>query len=128
MTRPPDHPLRLALTELMHERALPIFSSPVAVRSWVYLVDDADRPAEAAWIDSLDTEGSASAHGRLAAITPDGGHIWERHGEFSTWLSFTTALDADSEANKGLGFCTVRTADFDWLAEAPGAVFRSVVI
>ncbi len=128
MTRPPDHPLRLTLTELMHERALPIFSGPVAVRSWVYLVDDAERPAEAAWIGSLDNEGGASTHGRLAVITPDGGRIWERHGEFSTWLSFTTALDAEAEAEKGLGFCAVRTADFDWLSGAPGTVFRSVEI
>ncbi len=128
MTRPPDHPLRLALTELMHERALPIFSSPVVVRSWVYLVDDSDRPSEVAWIDNLDPEGGASARGRLAVLTPDGGRIWERHGEFSTWLSFTTAIDGVSEARKGLGFCTIRSAAFDWLKRAPGTVFRSVEI
>lgn len=128
MTRPPDHPLRLALTDLMHERSLPMDKAPVVVRSWVYLVDDTDRAAETAWVDGLGSHNGASEHGRLAITDTDGGSIWERHGEFSTWLKFSTRINARSEAGKGLGFCTIRTADFDWLKGAPGTVFRSVEI
>lgn len=125
--RPADHALRQPLSDLMHERTIPIFKAPVAVRSWVYLVADQDRHAEAEWIDSLAGE-SDPARWRLAEATESGGHVWERHGEFSTYLSYTSDLKTQVEAKGKLGFCKVRTEDFAWLAGAPGTVFRSVEI
>ncbi len=123
MTQPADHPQRRALSDLMHARALPIFKGPVAVRSWLYLVDDDERAAELAWVDSLDGD-----HGEerwtLHDIGPDSGMIWERHGEFSTWLRYA----ALRPPVKDLGFCQLKTADFPWLEGAPGRIFRSVEI
>lgn len=124
MTETTDHPLRTTLSNLMHERTIPAFATPAVVRSWVSLVRDEDRAAETAWVSSL---GDAK-DGRLARFGPDGGMIWERHGEFSTWLTFATAPEAHFAARKGLGFGTLRTADFAWLAGAPGSIFRSVEI
>jgi len=124
MHDPVDHPLRAALSDLMHARSLPIFASPVVVRSWVSLVGDAERAVESDWIATL---GDAD-DGRLASIASGIGMIWERHGEFSTWLKYDTGLDPRFAARKGLGFCTIRTADFAWLSGAPGQIFRSVEI
>lgn len=127
MTRPDDHPLRRTLSDLMHERAIPVFKAPVTVRSWVYLVSDDERAAEDAWVNSLAGE-DEPGRWRHAEIGEREGRIWERHGEFSTWLKFTHDLNVRDESRGGLGFCKVKTADFDWLAEAPGSVFRSVEI
>ncbi len=111
----------------MHARALPIFSSPVVVRSWVYLVGDDERPAERQWIDSLPGEHGAEGW-TLHDIGPTGGMIWERHGEFSTYLHFTTAINLAAEKRGALGFGPWHDDVFPWLAEAPGQVFRSVEI
>ncbi|MGA9658988.1 MAG: DUF3422 domain-containing protein [Asticcacaulis sp.] len=136
MTDIHEHALRRSLSDLMHERTLPIYTTPVAVRSWVYMVDDDDRAAEARWIESLEGESlgsDGSEAGRLLSL--DTGHskggsgqIWERHGEFSTWLRFDTDISLTSQTKASLGFCKIRTADFDWLSGAPGTVFRSVEI
>ncbi|UDF05441.1 DUF3422 domain-containing protein [Asticcacaulis sp. AND118] len=124
MTQIADHPLRLALSELMHERALPVLAAPLALRSWVLLVDDADRAAETEWVNRL----GDGAEGRLARIEAQAGRIWERHGEFSTWLSYTSDPAALQAAADRLWFCVLRTEAFDWLSGAPGQVFRSVEI
>ncbi len=122
-----DHALRTALSDLMHARAIPIFASPVLVRSWVYLLTDEERAAERAWIDSLPGEHGAEGW-TLHDIGPTGGMIWERHGEFSTYLSYTTAVNLAAERRGGLGFGRVHDDQFPWLDEAPGKVFRSVEI
>lgn len=123
MTQPVDHPQRRPLSDLMHARALPIVKAPVVVRSWLYLVPDDERAAELAWIEGLDGD-----HGEerwtLHNIASHGGMIWERHGEFSTWLRYA----AITTPAKDLGFCRLKTADFAWLDGAPGTVFRSVEI
>jgi len=127
MPAPQDHPLRATLSDLMHARALPIFASPVVVRSWVYLVGDDERSAEREWIDSLPGEHGAEGW-TLHDIGTTGGMIWERHGEFSTYLHFTTAVNLAAERRGALGFGQLHDDVFPWLAEAPGQVFRSVEI
>jgi len=127
MPRPPDHPLRAPLSDLMHERTIPVFRSPVAVRSWVYLVPDTERAAELDWIEGLDGRHGAERW-TLHDIGETEGAIWERHGEFSTWLRYTHDLNLTQEKRRGLGFCRIRTEDFAWLSGAPGTVFRSVEI
>ena len=127
MPPPQDHPLRASLSDLMHARALPIFASPVIVRSWVYLVADDERAAEREWIDSLPGEHGAEGW-TLHDIGPHEGMIWERHGEFSTYLHFTTQVNMAAERRGGLGFGGLGEDVFPWLAEAPGRVFRSVEI
>ena len=127
MPAPHDHPLRAPLSDLMHARALPIFASPVVVRSWVYLVGDEARAAERKWIDSLPGEHGAEGW-TLHDIGARDGMIWERHGEFSTYLSYTTTVNLAAEKRGGLGFGRVHDDVFPWLAEAPGSVFRSVEI
>ena len=122
-----DHPLRTALSDLMHARALPIFASPAIVRSWVYLVGDDERAAEREWIDSLPGEHGPEGW-TLHDIGLHDGMIWERHGEFSTYLHFTTAVNVTAERRGGLGFGKVHDDVFPWLDEAPGRIFRSVEI
>ena len=128
MSRLADHSLRASLSDLMHERSIPVFKSPVVVRSWVYLVDDAWRQEESNWVNSLDAEGHDPARWRLAQTTDAGGKIWERHGEFSTWLSYSHDVSLSAETKKSLSFGKMRSRDFDWLSGAPGKVFRSVEI
>lgn len=123
MPHTPDHPQRRGLSDLMHARTLPIAASPVALRSWLYLVDDDERSAELTWVESLEGQ-IGEEQWTLHDIRSSSGMIWERHGEFSTWLSYTT----DVRAAKDLGFCRIKTADFPWLEGAPGRVFRSVEI
>jgi len=127
MPAPQDHPLRATLSDLMHARALPIFASPVVVRSWVYLVGDDERAAERQWIDSLPGEHGIDGW-TLHDIGPRDGMIWERHGEFSTYLHFTTDINLAAERRGGLGFGRLSDDVFPWLSEAPGRVFRSVEI
>ena len=127
MPAPQDHPLRATLSDLMHARALPIFASPVVVRSWVYLVGDDERSAERQWIDSLPGEHGAEGW-TLHDVGATGGMIWERHGEFSTYLHFTTAVNLAAERRGALGFGQLHDDVFPWLGEAPGQVFRSVEI
>ena len=126
MKPPLDHDLRQPLSDLMHERTLPIYKTPVAVRSWVYLVSDDQRASETNWINSL--EAGDPDRWRLAQTDGSTGRIWERHGEFSTWLKYDTDISLSAATKADLGFCKIRTADFDWLTGAPGEVFRSVEI
>lgn len=127
MSRPADHPLRASLSDLMHARVIPVFSAPAVVRSWVYLVSDDERAAERDWIDSLPGEHGPEGW-TLHDIGETGGMIWERHGEFSTYLKFTTDVDTTAAVQANLGFCTLKTGEFTWLKAAPGSVFRSVEI
>ncbi len=131
MKSPLDHDLRQPLSDLMHERTLPIYKTPVAVRSWVYLVSDDQRMAETDWINSLesgDPDRWRQDKWRMAQTDGSSGQIWERHGEFSTWLKYDTDISLSAATKADLGFCKIRTADFDWLTSAPGEVFRSVEI
>lgn len=129
MTESTDHPLRQRLSDVLHERSLPVTRSPVALRSWLYLVSDEDRAAEAQWIANLDSDGEAALHGRLALTGPDGGRIWESHGEFSTYLTFSHILARKSRRPgappDNLGFGQFSE---DWLSGAAGQRFRSVEI
>lgn len=124
MTEPADHPLRAALSQLMHERTIPVFASPAVARSWVMLVSDEERAAETDWVARL----GETADGRMAQMSEHSGVIWERHGEFSTWLKYDAGIDPRFAARKGLGFGAIRTADVEGLQGAPGRVFRSVEI
>jgi len=127
MSRPADHALRRPLSDLMHERTIPVFIAPVVLRSWVYLVADTERAAESQWIASLAQDDDLDRW-RHAEITGTGGYIWERHGEFSTYLAFSTAGKTQTLLRNNFGFCSLRTEDFHWLSGAPGSVFRSVEI
>ena len=126
-----DDPLRRPLTELLHERSLRLGPSPIILRSWVLLLDDAERATEREWIISLGTREEAES-GLMARIERadgkiSGGRIWERHGEFSTYLQFTH--DCGSPENyETFGIGRLRTFDFEWLTGAPGRHFRSVEI
>ena len=115
-----DHPLRVTLSELMHLRALPLDRAPVRLRQWVYLVEPDERAAEAAFV-ALFAPGQDPALGRVVVEGEDGGWLWERHQEFSTWTGF-----AYGPLGRDLGFQPQPGAF--WLDGAPGQVFRGVEI
>jgi uncharacterized membrane-anchored protein len=117
-----DHPLRVALSELMHLRALPLDGAPVRLRQWVFLVEPSDRDAEAAFV-GLFAPGQDTALGRAVVEDDDGGWLWERHQEFSTWTWFAYGALGDE-----LGFQPEADERFFWLHGAPGQVFRGVEI
>jgi uncharacterized membrane-anchored protein len=117
-----DHPLRVTLSELMHLRALPLDRAPVRLRQWVFLVEPSDRDAEAAFV-GLFAPGQDTALGRAVVEDDDGGWLWERHQEFSTWTWF-----AYGDLGDELGFQPEADARFFWLHGAPGQVFRGVEI
>lgn len=117
-----DHPLRVTLSELMHLRALPLDRAPVRLRQWVYLVDPDARPAEAAFV-ALFAPGQDPALGRVVVANEDGGWLWERHQEFSTWTAF-----AYGPLGPDLGFQFQPENSAFWLDGAPGQVFRAVEI
>jgi uncharacterized membrane-anchored protein len=117
-----DHPLRVTLSELMHLRALPLDRAPVRLRQWVFLVAPSDRDAEAAFV-GLFAPGQDTAFGRAVVEADDGGWLWERHQEFSTWTWFAYGALGDE-----LGFQPEADERFFWLHGAPGQVFRGVEI
>jgi uncharacterized membrane-anchored protein len=117
-----DHPLRVTLSELMHLRALPLDGAPVRLRQWVFLVEPSDRDAEAAFV-ALFAPGQDTALGRAVVVGEDGGWLWERHQEFSTWTWFAYGALGDA-----LGFQPEADERFFWLHGAPGQVFRGVEI
>ena len=82
-----DHPLRVALSELMHLRALPLDRAPVRLRQWVFLVDAPERVDEAAFV-ALVAPGQDPALGRVLVADEGGGWLWERNHELSTWPWF----------------------------------------
>ena len=117
-----DHPLRVTLSELMHLRALPLERAPVRLRQWVFLVEPGERAAEAAFV-ALFAPGQDPTTGRALVADEDGGWLWERHQEFSTWTWF-----AHGPLGRDLGFAPPAGEAFFWLEGAPGRVFRGVEI
>ena len=107
-----DHPLRVTLSELMHLRALPLDRAPVRLRQWVYLVAPDERATETAFV-ALFAPGQDPALGRVVVVGEDGGWLWERHQEFSTWTGF-----AYGPLGRDLGF-QPQPGTF-WLEGAPG--------
>ncbi|WP_082539785.1 MULTISPECIES: DUF3422 domain-containing protein [unclassified Caulobacter] len=117
-----DHPLRVTLSELMHLRALPLDRAPVRLRQWVFLVEPEQRAAETAFV-TLFAPGQDPAAGRVVVTNEEGGWLWERHQEFSTWTGF-----AYGPLGGELGFETRPEESAFWLDGAPGQVFRGVEI
>jgi uncharacterized membrane-anchored protein len=108
-----DHTQRLALSELMHERSLPIRQVPARIRQWLILLDS---PFDKAALDQWGQEKGAVG-GRLLIESADSVSIWEAHGEFSTVTQIRTGQAAQAPI-----------ACSDLLAELPGSVFRSIEI
>ena len=119
-----NHPLRVALSDLMHLRSLPLDRAPVRLRQWLLLVTPAERAAEAALLADLHPDGAAAtATGRLLVQAESDGWLWERHQEFSTWTAF-----AHGPLGEGLGFDAAAWDQAPWRDRAPGALFRGVEI
>lgn len=122
-----DHPFRHILSQMLHERTLPVFHAPVTLRAWVLLVSDDQREEEARWIAELDRDGQdAVERGRLISLGDTGGCLWERHGEFSIWLWFEYRRDGAS--SESLGFDRAFADQFAWLDGAQGEVLKSIEI
>lgn len=126
-----DHPLRYALANELHARPFPALEAPChAVYLAIKQPNDAanrDRAADRAHLLAL-----LNRHG-TAHPAPDATHFfgqigrhsvkWESHTEFVTYTAFTQGVMARP-------FDPAKADVFpdDWLAEAPGPRFTSVLI
>lgn len=128
MSKMQYHPLRRNLSDLMHERALPNLSAPLIIRNWVILVKESDREKEAVWLKKItQRQDDFDYLSIISKIETNGGQIFERHGEYSSYIKYLIPTDDASNA-PNLGFETIRSYNFPWLDEAPGEVFRSYEI
>jgi len=119
-----NHPLRVALSDLMHLRSMPLDTAPVRLRQWLMLVAPGERAAEEALLTGLHPDGRAAiGAGRLLVLEGKAGWLWERHQEFSTWTAFE-----HGPLGEDLGFDAAAWDRLPWRDRAPGALFRGVEI
>lgn len=114
---PAEHELRRSLSEIMHERSLPVLSTPARVRQWLVLQDEAQRTALPGWFASISGGHALPPSGRYVAGDDSARRIWEAHGEFSTITEIRTGALAAAAIGAS-----------PWLDSLPGAVFRSIDI
>lgn len=122
------HPLRTQITNMLHERALPIIKTPFIARSWVFLVEDNERYEETKALEEIAPDSKVTDDGsRFVSIYDRGGKIFEKHGEFSTYFNYHEFSEHDDYKEK-FGFGFINTDNFNWLDNAVGELFRSVEI
>lgn len=109
--------MRVSLSEIMHSRSIHIGALPARVRQWLVLQADDDVEATAAWLDLVTRGRAIPDDGRYAERVGDAIYIWEAHTEFST----ITVLKTAEASSAPIVAC-------EWLADMPGAIFRSVEI
>lgn len=84
----PNHPLRTALNDIMHQRSLPPVKAPCRLQHWVVMIDNQDRAAEAAAVDGWRRQFSDhivfDGPQRLLLAIDGRQFQWDRHTEFST--------------------------------------------
>lgn len=100
----------------MHERALTVPAAPARIRQWLVLLD---KPEDHHLLDQWEQRltNTDSPTGRIAVEEAGRVAIWEAHGEFSTVTEIRTGDGADE---------AITSSPF--LAELPGAIFRSIDI
>lgn len=129
MPQSKSHPLRNTISDLTHERALPNMKSPLTIRHWVIVVSDDEKEKEREWIKKTIPAKALSADGTKAFLFEDGiGKIYERHGEFSTFILYETQFKDKKEISENFGFGKIKDSNFDWINGCPGKVFRSMEI
>ena len=117
MTLPEDHTLRVSLSEIMHDRTLPLERSPVRVRQWLIMHDEGDDAQFSRWLSCNGGNELEPSRTRLTGRADNCAVIWERHNEFST----ITAIRYGSDSR-------VEIAQSPWLNNLPGRIFRSIEI
>lgn len=120
-----NHPLRTILTNLFHERSLPILKSPLILRCWLVMVDDDERAKEYANLKKIAPEAQKDKDGGLFQIKGEkNGLIFERHGEFSTY-SIYQCFESNEQDKIIDAFDDLNN---HWIENAPGKLFRTIEI
>ncbi|MBN8648128.1 MAG: DUF3422 domain-containing protein [Caulobacterales bacterium] len=120
-----NHPLRTILTDLFHERALPVLKAPLILRCWLVMVDDDERGIELANLREIAPEAQKGKDGGLFQIINEkNGLIFERHGEFSTYLMYQ-CFETDEQDGIIDAFDNLKNP---WIENAPGNLFRTIEI
>lgn len=114
---PSDHPLRLSLSEIMHDRCIPLSGAPARVRQWVIVHETEDEDQFELWFANKRVDRNDHRPGRAVGEADDCVAIWERHNEFST----ITAIRQGRAARTPIAVSS-------WLQDLPGRIFRSVEI
>ncbi len=117
MTLPEGHALRVSLSEIMHDRTLPLEQSPVRVRQWLIMHDEGGDAQFSRWLSDNGGIELEPNRTRLTGRTDDCAVIWERHNEFSTITAIRYGADS-----------RVEIAQSPWLNNLPGRIFRSIEI
>lgn len=116
-TVPEWHALRVSLSEIMHDRTLPLGKSPVRVRQWLIMHDEGDDAQFSRWLSDNGGNELEPNSTRLTGNADNSVVIWERHNEFSTITAIRHGSDSKDEI-----------AESPWLSNLPGRIFRSIEI
>lgn len=115
--QPKDHALRVQLSEIMHDRSLPLEGAPARVRQWLITHEaDADEKIQN-WLTRRCKNTVAEGSSRAIGVDVNCTVIWERHNEFST----ITAMRQGTASRMPLPACS-------WIEGFPGHLFRSIEI
>lgn len=115
--QPEDHELRVSLSEIMHDRCLPLENTPVRVRQWLFTHREGCEDELQRWVTAKQSGENTVAPTRVIGRVNDATLIWERHNEFST----ITVIQQGKASRTPITSCS-------WLEGFPGALFRSVEI
>jgi len=118
----PEHKLRRALTEELHLRRFPRFTSPARVLQIVMVSGEDGFERDRAAADALCARfGVVAEKGKhFAAALPGFHFVWERHAEFTSY-SFIIPGAVDELFDHDV----LATLPAGWVAQIPGEVLRA---
>lgn len=123
-----QHELRQQVVSEMHLRRWSVLSLPCVAVQWVLMVDEAERPAEAAALDAIcaAADGLGNPPHRSGKLGERIGFAWERHSEGSSLALFLTGgdLEAFLDPRSDPEFA----AAMDWAEAMPGSIVRATLI
>lgn len=121
------HPQRTLLTQMLHERILPVFSPPFIVRYYIFTVSETAKNVERLWIDTIAKDAEQSSDGgKFIHSNSDETLIFERHGEFSTYFQFRQLEQEDIDNNDKYAFGSLNDTQHPWIGADSGDLFRNV--
>lgn len=119
-----DHELRKQAVGEMHLRRWPMLTVPCVIVQWVLIVEDEEREAELAAIESKAKADHPSANPayRAGSLAEDIKFVWERHSEGTSLTLF--ASDAGPDAFLDPAMHSDLQAAVEWAQDLPGQIVR----